>query len=65
MPLLIVAACTVLFCKIYTVFRKKELTSQGICNFSFKMFKIRFSRFSKCLKTTLDSPEKPAELTQK
>ena len=43
MALLIVAVCIVLF--FYTVFMKKELTSQSICNFSFKMLKIRFSRF--------------------
>ena len=29
------------------------------------MFQMRFSRFSKCLKTTWNSPEQPAELTQK
>ena len=44
-----------LYCAILKVlhdFRKKEPKSQGICNFSFKMFKMRFSRFLKCLKTT-------------
>ena len=46
-------------------FKEKEPTSQGICNFSFKMFKVRSSRFWKCLKTTLNSSEQPAELTQK
>ena len=46
-------------------FQEKKLASQGICNFFFKMFKMRFSRFSECLKTTSNSPEQPAELTQK
>ena len=50
--LLIVAICTVLFQKLYMVFRKKEPLSQGICNFFFKMLQMRFSRFSKCLKAT-------------
>ena len=44
--LLIVAICTVLFYKLYTLFRLKETLSQGICNFFFKMFQMRFSRFS-------------------
>ena len=33
-------------------FQEKKLTNQGIRNFCFKMFRMRFSRFSKCLKTT-------------
>ena len=31
--------------KLYTFLRKKELTRPGICNFSFKIVKIRFSIF--------------------
>ena len=42
---------------IYAILRKKEPTRQEIYNFSFKMFKMRFSRFWKCLKTTRNSPE--------
>ena len=34
---------------------KKEPSSQTICKFFFKMFCIRFSLFSKCLKTTWNS----------
>ena len=41
---------------------KKEPISQGICNIFFKMFKMRFSKY---LKTTWNSPEQSAELTQK
>ena len=65
MAIPIVAICTVQFLKLYTVFRKKEPTSQGICNFFFKIVKKGFSRFSECLKTTCNSPEQPTELTQK
>ena len=43
-------------------FRKKETLIQGICNFFFKLSQMRFSRFSKCFKTTWNSPEQPAEL---
>ena len=32
--------------------KKKEPTGQGVCNFFIKIFQMRFSRFSKCLKTT-------------
>ena len=35
--------------KALTRFQEKRAR---ICNFSFKMFKLRFSRFSKCLETT-------------
>ena len=43
----------------------KEPTRQEMCNFSFKMFKMRLSIFWKCLKTTWNLPEQPVELTQK
>ena len=42
-----------------------RLTSQEICNFFFKMFMMRFSRFWKCLNATWNSPEQPVELFQK
>ena len=45
MEILIVVVCTVLFEKLHTGLRKKEHTRQEICNFYFKMFKIRFPRF--------------------
>ena len=52
MTLLIMAICTVLFEKIYTILRRKEPTRQDITNFSFKIFKImRSLKSSKCLKT--------------
>ena len=55
--------CAIL--KVYTVSTKKESTSPGISNFSFEIIKMRFSRFSKCLKTTSNSSEQSAELSQK
>ena len=64
MALLIVAVCTVLLFSSLTRFSGKE-NPQVICNFSFQIFKMRFSRFSKCLKATWNSPEQPAQLTQK
>ena len=55
MALLIMAICTVLFEKLYTLLGWKELKRQDITNFSFKMFKImRSLRSSKCLKTTVE-----------
>ena len=41
--------CAIL--KLCTVLKKKEPTRQELCNFSFKMFKMWFLRFWKCLKT--------------
>ena len=53
MTLLIMAICTGLFEKLYTILRLKEPRRPDITNFSFKMFKImRSLRSSKCLKTT-------------
>ena len=40
-------------------FKEKD---HGICVFFFKMFQMRFSRFSKSLKTTWNLPEQPPEL---
>ena len=59
--------CDCLHCAILKALHgfQEEPKGQGICNFSFKMFKMRFLRFSKCLKTTCNSPELPAELTEK
>ena len=55
MALLIMAICTLLFEKRYTVLRSKEPSRQDITNFSFKMFKImRSLRSSRCLKTTAE-----------
>ena len=54
--LLIVTVCTVLFLRF---------TRQEICNFSFKTFKVRFSRFWKCLNVTWNSLEQPVTLTKK
>ena len=51
MTLLIKVIYTVLFYKPYTILMQKEPTRQEI-NFSFKMFKMRFLRSSKCSKTT-------------
>ena len=45
-------------------FKEKDALRHGTCVFFFKMFQMRFSRFSKCLKTTWNSPEQPAELTK-
>ena len=56
MALLVVAICSVPF---------KKLAREEICNFSFKMFEMRFSRFWKCLSTTWSSLEQTVELTQK
>ena len=42
------------YSKSFTRFSgKKELLSQVICNFFFKMFQMGFSRFSKCLKNNM------------
>ena len=38
---------------------------QVVDNFSLKMFKIRFLRTSKCLKTAWNTAEQPVELSQK
>ena len=55
-PLLIMATCTVLFEKLYTILRWKEPRRQDRSNFSFKMFKLmRSLRASKCLKTSKQS----------
>ena len=55
MALLIVAICTILFEKLYTILILKEPRGQEITNFSFKMFKImRSLRFSKSLKSTVE-----------
>ena len=59
MALLIVAVC------INTILRKEEPKRRKICNFSFKMFKMRFSRFWKSLLSTWNSPKQHIELTQK
>ena len=59
MALLIVAVC------INTILRKEEPTRRTICNFSFKMFKKRFSRFWKSLLSTWNSLKQHIELTQK
>ena len=51
MALLIMAICTVLFEKLYTILRQKERRRQDIN----QMFKImRFLRSSKSLKTTVE-----------
>ena len=51
---------------LHGVQEKKSPNVKGYAIFSifFKIFQMRFSKFSKCLKTTLNSPERPAELTQ-
>ena len=55
MALLIMAICTVLLEKLYTMLRSKERSRQDITNFSYKMFKImKFLRSSKCLKTAIE-----------
>ena len=55
MALLIMAICTILFEKLYTILILKEPRGQEITNFSFKMFKImRSLRFSKSLKSTVE-----------
>ena len=49
------AICTVLFEKLYTIFKIKRAQEQGITKFSFKMFKIMdLRKSSKCLKTTVE-----------
>ena len=54
MTLLIMAICTGLFEKLYTILRLKGPRRPDITNFSFKMFKVmRSLRSSKCLKTTV------------
>ena len=47
------------------LYRFKEKRAHKARDFSFKMFKIGFLRSRKSLKTTNNSPEQPAELTQK
>ena len=59
------AVCTMLLLKLYPDFREKEHTKQEIVNCSFKMFKVRFLRSSKCLKTIWNLPGHPVELNQK
>ena len=55
MVLLIMAICTVLFEKLYTILRQKEPRRQDMTNVSFKMFKIMgSSRSSKCSKITVE-----------
>ena len=55
MTLLIMAICTVLFEKLYTILRQKEPRRQDVNNFSFKMFKMMiFFRSSKCLETRFE-----------
>ena len=46
-------------------FQEKRANKSRDMQFFFKMFKMRSSRFSKCLKTTWNLPDQPAELTQK
>ena len=54
MVLLIMAICTVVFEKLYTILRWNKPRRQDITDFSFKMFKImRPLMCSKCLKTTV------------
>ena len=57
-----------LYCAIlkalYGCQEKRAHKSRDI-HFSFEIFKIRFSRFSKCLKTIWNSSEQPAKLPQK
>ena len=40
------------FLKALHGFQEKRALSQGICNFFLKVFQMRFSRFSECLKRT-------------
>ena len=55
MTLLIMAICTVLFEKLYTILRQKKPRRQDVKNFSFKLFKMmNFLRSSKCLKTAAE-----------
>ena len=59
--------CRRLYCtSLKSLHGFKEKTAHNThAIFSFKMFKVRFSRFWKCLKTTWNSLEQPAKLTQK
>ena len=64
MPLLIVAVA-LWHSKALHGFKGKRDHKSRDMQFSFKIFKIRYSRFWKVLETTWNSTDWPAELTQK
>ena len=60
--------CGYLYCVILKAlhgFQEVRALKSGDVEFFFKMFQMRFSKFSKFFRTTWNSPNQPIKLTQK